>query len=78
MHTKKSSSYLQDALNKEKKMNNLEKYKEEIRKIIVEEGCDLSCAIAMIRGELCDTTGADCTACELNSLDWLEQEAGND
>lgn len=49
-------------------MTNLEKYKEDIRKEIIETETELTCVVArMIDGD-CDTTGMNCTACELNSL----------
>ncbi|MDO4673328.1 MAG: hypothetical protein Q4A76_10485 [Porphyromonadaceae bacterium] len=55
-------------------MTNLEKYKEDIRKEIIETETELTCVVArMIDGD-CDTTGMNCTACELNSLDWLSKK----
>ena len=53
-------------------MKNIEKYEEEIKNKIKENGT-LDCAIKCLRGHVCDEDFR-CTNCGLKSLDWLLEE----
>lgn len=53
-------------------MKNIEKYEEEIKNKIKENGT-FDCAIKGLRGYVCDE-GFRCTNCGLKSLDWLLEE----
>ena len=53
-------------------MKNIEKYEEEIKNKIKENGT-LDCAIKGLRGHVCDEDFR-CTNCGLKSLDWLLEE----
>lgn len=53
-------------------MKNIEKYEEEIKNKIKENGT-FDCAIKGVRGHVCDEDFR-CTNCGLKSLDWLLEE----
>lgn len=53
-------------------MKNIEKYEEEIKNKIKENGT-FDCAIKGLRGHVCDEDFC-CTNCGLKSLDWLLEE----